>query len=529
MGRTLRLDAAPLRLAGRPDRSRVRGNPQVDRPFRQSEHEIFAGVRGTRRYGGRSTHHLDTAADRQPQAWFQFRQHFAATLPAASGAAATTPTVWLRTGAPHALPEPLLPWVVVLWLFGAMAFWLRLLGGWICAVRLGSRMVRPAPTEWQQALDRLKTRIRVSRPVRLLVSSLVQAPAVVGWLRPIVLVPVGALAGLPAAQIEALLVHELAHIRRHDYLVNVLQSVAEALLFYHPAVWWVSGHIRTEREQCCDDVAVSVSGDALTYVRALAELESSRPTHFRAAMAATGGSLAQRIARLLGQTRPASPTLSGPGIIAAAVLLGITGFAVFGQTAARPKFEVASIKPSAEQRFMMVRPLPGRLTASAPLRLLMQNAYTVQSFQIVGGPGWIDSERYALEAKADGNASRSEIFLMLQSLLEDRFQLKIHRETRELPVYTLVPARSGLKLPSPKEGSCVESATDTIPEPSRGRMQPAGQGRAIAGAVRQRRRDGGPTCRADAGRKGTDAGVHPDARDGAGPSGDRQDRVQRPL
>jgi uncharacterized protein (TIGR03435 family) len=160
------------------------------------------------------------------------------------------------------------------------------------------------------------------------------------------------------------------------------------------------------------------------------------------------------------------------------MLLGITVFAVFGQTAARPKFEVASIKPSQEQRFMMVRPLPGRLTASAPLRLLMQNAYTVQAFQIVGGPGWIDSERYTLEAKAGGNASRAEIFLMLQSLLEDRFQLKVHRETRELPVYTLVPARSGLKLPPPKEGSCVESTTDTIPEPSRGRMQPAVQGQA---------------------------------------------------
>jgi uncharacterized protein (TIGR03435 family) len=399
--------------------------------------------------------------------------HFAAAAPVASGTAGTTTTTWLRAGAPHALPEPLLPWVVVIWLTGALGFWVRLVGSWMCAVRLRSRLVRPAPREWQQALDRLKSRIRVSRPVRLLVSSLVQAPAVVGWLRPVVLVPVGALAGLPAGQIEALLVHELAHIRRHDYLVNVLQSVVEALLFYHPAVWWVSGHIRTEREQCCDDVAVSVSGDVLTYARALAELESARPAHFKAAMAATGGSLAHRIARLLGQSRPASQTLSGPGIIAAAVLLGITAFAVFGQPVVRPKFEIASIKPSQEQRFMMVRPLPGRLTASAPVRLLMQNAYAVQSFQIVGGPAWIDSERYALEAKADGNASRAQIFLMLQSLLEDRFQLKIHRETRELPVYALVPARSGLKLPPPKEGSCVESMTDTIPEPSRGRMQPA--------------------------------------------------------
>jgi uncharacterized protein (TIGR03435 family) len=164
--------------------------------------------------------------------------------------------------------------------------------------------------------------------------------------------------------------------------------------------------------------------------------------------------------------------------MAAAMFLVIAAFALFGQPAARPKFEVASIKPSTEQRFMMVRPLPGRLTATAPVRLLMQNAYTVQSFQILGGPAWVDSERFAIEAKADGNASRAQIFLMLQSLLEDRFQLKIHRETRELPVYALVPARGGLKLPPPKEGSCVESLTDTIPEPAGGRMQPAVRGQA---------------------------------------------------
>ena len=124
-------------------------------------------------------------------------------------------------------------------------------------------MVRPAPAEWQRILDRLKTRISVSRPVRLLVSGLLQAPAAIGWLRPIVLVPAGALAGLPAAQIEALLLHELAHIRRHDYLVHILQSAVEAVFFYHPAVWWISGHMRAERELCCDDIAVSITGDAV--------------------------------------------------------------------------------------------------------------------------------------------------------------------------------------------------------------------------------------------------------------------------
>ena len=120
----------------------------------------------------------------------------------------------------------------------------------------------------------------------------------------------------------------------------------------------------------------------------------------------------------------------------------------------------------------------------------MQNAYTVQPFQIVGGPAWIDSERYAIEAKADGNASRAQMFLMLQSLLEDRFQLKIHRETRELPVYALVPARGGLKLPPPKEGSCVESCAGRASGVGRRQNATAGAGSAAAGAVRQCRRDG---------------------------------------
>ena len=402
---------------------------------------------------------------------------FTAPLSGAASTAVRSVPASIPAGVIGAAPATLLPWVVAVWLAGAMAFWLRLVGGWILAERLRSRLVRPAPRQWQQALDDLKTRIRVSRTVRLLLSSLVQAPAVVGWLRPVVLVPVGVLAGLPPEQIEALLLHELAHIRRHDYLVNVVQSIVESLLFYHPLVWWVSGHIRAERELCCDDAAVSVNGDALTYARALAELASTRPAHSSAVMAATGGSLAHRIARLLGQPRPAPHTLSRPGLIGAAILLAIMAFAVPGQPVVRPNFEVASIKPSSQPGFMTVRPLPGRLTANASVRLLMQNAYTVQAFQIAGGPDWVNSERYQVEAKAGGNAGPAQMFLMLQSLLEDRFQLKIHRETRELPVYALVAARSGFKMPSPKEGAYVSPPPDAPAEWSGGRMTPPAPGR----------------------------------------------------
>jgi beta-lactamase regulating signal transducer with metallopeptidase domain len=143
---------------------------------------------------------------------------------------------FLATGY-EGIPSAWLSWVAAVWMAGVVVFWLRLVGGWMMAERLRRRQVRHAPAQWQQALDRLRTRLRISRPVQLLISGLVHAPAVVGLFRPVVLMPVGALAGLPAEQVEALLLHELAHIRRYDYLVNTIQSVVEALLFYHPAVW----------------------------------------------------------------------------------------------------------------------------------------------------------------------------------------------------------------------------------------------------------------------------------------------------
>ena len=299
--------------------------------------------------------------------------------------------------------------------------------------------------------------------MQLLVSSLVQAPVVVGWLRPAVLVPVGALAGLPADQVEALLLHELAHIRRHDYLVNLLQGVVEAILFYHPAVWWISGHIRVERELCCDDMAVR---QAATFSRTRARWRDWNP-HARLTRNGHGGE--RRIARepdrqAGGTAAPAPRTFSGAATIMAATIIAATALALFGQQVPRPTFEVASVKPALPKGLMLVRPLPGRLTANATLQMLMQNAYAVQAFQIEGGPGWINSDRFEIEAKADGNATRDQIFLMLQSLLEERYQLTFHREMRELPVYALVAAKGGLKLPSPKEGACVEPTPDTMPD-----------------------------------------------------------------
>ena len=344
MGGTPRLDAGPLPLAGLVDRALVCGRAQNYGAQVQPKRPIPARLRGSGRDDGRSAGDLGADAAIGRKSWRRLSIRSTPPAPSTTSIAAATLPDSVRATVPSVQPAQFLAWVVMVWLAGAAVFWVRLAGGWVVAARMRSMLVRRAPPEWQETLRKLGARIGLSRPVRLLVSALVQVPTVVGWLRPVVLVPVGALGGLPAEHLEALLLHELAHIRRHDYLVNMLQSVAEALLFYHPAVWWVSGHIRAERELCCDDVAVSVTGDALTYARALAHLESYRPAHLSAALAANGGSLADRIARLLGQSRPAVRTGLGPGVVTVAILLVAAAYGLFGQSDAHPAFEVASIK-----------------------------------------------------------------------------------------------------------------------------------------------------------------------------------------
>lgn len=196
----------------------------------------------------------------------------------------------------------------------------RLLAGWLLAVRLRRHGTRQVSDEWRRRVQTLSRRLRVSRPVRVLESVVVQVPAVVGWLRPVLLLPASALAGLTPTQLEAVIAHELAHIRRHDYLVNGLQTAVETLLFYHPAVWWVSTRIRQKREHCCDDVAIALCGDPVEYGRALV-------------VAASGGSLTARIRRLVdGPVPPPRPALAG--LVLCGVAAALTFAVVVGSSEA---------------------------------------------------------------------------------------------------------------------------------------------------------------------------------------------------
>ena len=176
---------------------------------------------------------------------------------------------------------------VPLWLIGVLALSSRLVAGWLAVERVRRAAARPVSEAWLSRVKTMADRLRVARPVRVVESAVVNSPMVVGWLRPVILLPASALTGLAPSQLEAVIAHELAHIRRHDYLVNLFQSTVETLLFYHPASWWISRQIRVEREHCCDDMAVELCGDRLTYARALADLEQMRGADMKLALAAT--------------------------------------------------------------------------------------------------------------------------------------------------------------------------------------------------------------------------------------------------
>ena len=235
------------------------------------------------------------------------------TISGPAGNVSQMPTSNLPTAATDSETESatLSSWMATLvgcWLFGVTALSLRLILTLVRVSRLRSRDTSRPAEGLTQGVEALARRLRVSRPVRLAQSALVEVPTVIGVLRPLILLPATAMTGLSAEQLDAILAHEIAHIRRHDYFINLIQTVIETLLFYHPAVWWLSGKIRQERENCCDDIASGLCENPIRYAEALVRMEELRTPAGGLALAATGGSLKTRILRLLGQTSHESST-----------------------------------------------------------------------------------------------------------------------------------------------------------------------------------------------------------------------------
>src|SRR6266403_1446819 len=196
------------------------------------------------------------------------------------------------------LPMAML-WLVEAWFLGVLLLSLRTAGGLFLIERMRRKEIKPVGGELFERCVALQRRMALDRVIQYCECLRLDAPAVLGWFRPVVLLPVRALTGLTEEQIEAVIAHELAHIRRLDCFVNLFQIATETLLFYHPAVWWVSQRIRGERENCCDDEAIAICGDAVNYARALTLMEEWR-TAPALMMAANRSPLAERVVRLLG-------------------------------------------------------------------------------------------------------------------------------------------------------------------------------------------------------------------------------------
>jgi beta-lactamase regulating signal transducer with metallopeptidase domain len=220
-------------------------------------------------------------------------------------------------------------WLVEAWFAGVMLLSLRSAGGALVVERLRRKESTPVGEELLGLCLSLQRRMGLTRVVRYCQCGRLDAPAVAGWIRPVVFLPMTALTGLSAAQLEAVMAHELAHIRRLDTFVNLFQIAVETLLFYHPAVWWLGKQIRAERENCCDDEAVALCGSPVTYAQALAHMAEWQVAP-SLAMAANRGPLAARVERLLGANESAGAfrgaSLSAGVLCLSAALLAGSAF-----------------------------------------------------------------------------------------------------------------------------------------------------------------------------------------------------------
>ncbi|HEX4311542.1 MAG TPA: M56 family metallopeptidase [Acidobacteriaceae bacterium] len=267
----------------------------------------------------------------------------------------------------------LMPYLDGLWLAGVLFLSVRTLGGWWIIRRLRSRL-QQAPHTLLLRLDVLRRQMNIPRFVDLRISSRITNPLTAGVVRPWILLPITALTTLSPEQLEVVLAHELAHIRRADYAWNLLQTIVETLFFFHPAVWWVSRRAREERELCCDDVAVRSCSDPTVYASALLRLEEERRTRLHLAMALDGhqsrAGLRARILRILGD-REASPRsfrpISAAGIATALLVFLCPLPKVFASFRAVPQV-AARIAPAASSvaKSVMFKAMHPTLQASAP-------------------------------------------------------------------------------------------------------------------------------------------------------------------
>ena len=289
--------------------------------------------------------------------------NYVESAPTTADAVAAKPITRPDLSALPATVEKAMPWVDAMWLVGVFILSARTIGGWRRIRQLRHAGLIEIPERVRNSFERLSQRVGIRRKIELYVCPRISGPLAMGVFRSLVLLPASALTALSPDQLEVVLAHELAHIRRGDYLWNMIQTMVETLFFFHPAVWWVSNNLRQQRELCCDDVALACCSDPVVYATALLRLEEQRSSHVHLAMALdghrTGMSLRERIVRILGdapESRREIAPLSLVGVCAVVGLFLLPLPHVFADyvTPAKPVLVAATVFP--EQRMHVVVP-----------------------------------------------------------------------------------------------------------------------------------------------------------------------------
>jgi bla regulator protein BlaR1 len=356
-----------------------------------------------------------------------------------------------------------------------------LLGIWVCGfIGIATCWFR----RWMRvrADVRQASKLPIDIGIPVVSSPVLCEPGVFGIFRPVLTLPDGMAGRLSKAEWEAILAHEICHVRCHDNLTAVIYMLIESVFWFHPLVWWMGTRLVAERERACDEEVLRLGSAPKTYVEGILKVcESYLESPLVCVSGVTGSNLKKRIEAIMYNSVAVRLNFARRAILAVAAIAALAAPIVVGimkaptaqaqsTAAVMPRFEAVSIKPTSQvgsdiQGNGSVRMLPGgRLIAETVLlRYFIQNAYAVHPFQIKGGPAWINSAHYGIDAKAGGNPNNSQMRLMMQALLEDRFNLKLHHETRDLPVYELTAAKSGVKLQGSKEGSCISPVPNGPP------------------------------------------------------------------
>ena len=389
-----------------------------------------------------------------------------------------------------------IPLLLLLWLGGAAAMVIVWIARWRRVAAIVRAGVRAEHGPVLDSLRRVEARVARTRPLPLVVAGSPFEPGVFGLLRPVLLWPRDLETHLTPEQIDTIIAHEVAHVRRRDNLGAALHMVVQAVFWIHPLVWWIGARLVDERERACDEDVVRMGGDPRAYAESILKTcQWCVETPLACVAGVTGSNLKRRVEQIMSADARAALTawtrsvlaVAAMGSLAVPIAVGALGAPPLraqappstqpGAPAAKPAFDVTSVKPnkSGDGRMGMLPASNGGWRATnVTLGMLIRLAFQVQDNQIVGGPKWLFEDRFDVLGSGDAPGSAPALLLpKMQTLLADRFSLVTHTETRELPMYALVRAREDRLGPNLKPSTAADCPAP--PPPGAGNPQPMPQ------------------------------------------------------